>query len=100
MLPEPAQDDHGQHADGLHEREGFRADESTAGGQQGPHGTGEGCAGCKGGQFHLDQRNPHGDGGSFILANSGPGAPDLGIFQAPGHIDDDDDHDQSATSRT
>ena len=39
-----AQDDHREHADGLHEGEGLRADEGAAGGEEHAHRPGEGSA--------------------------------------------------------
>ena len=89
-----AQDDHGQHADRLHEVEGIRADEGPARGEEHAHASGKRRADGKRYQLHLVCRYAHGGGRQLVLADGCPCATNLGIIEPLGNQDGRDDYDE------
>src|SRR5713101_5454112 len=78
-----AQDDHGEHADGLHEGEGLRVDEDLLGREEHADRPREGGAAGEGHELHAHERHAHGLRGRLVLADRLPGPADVRVLQPP-----------------
>src|SRR5499433_3549855 len=88
-----SQDDHGEHADGLHEGEGLRVDEDLLGGEEDAHRPREGSAAGEGEELHSHEGHAHGLGCRLVLADGLPGPADVRVLETA--VDEDGDaHDE------
>src|SRR5215471_13628448 len=76
-----SEDDHGEHADGLHEGEGLRVDEDLLGGEEDAYRPREGSAAGEGEELHSHEGHAHGLGCRLVLADGLPGPADMRVLE-------------------